>query len=573
MPARRVPATVQAVLAARIDRLPPEAKWLLQTAAVIGPEVPVALVQAIAALPEEAMQHGLAQLQAAEFLAETRLFPEQVYTFKHALTHEVAYGSLAQERRCVLHARIMGAMETLFAGRLGEQVERLAQHALRGEVWDKAVVYYCQAGKKAMERSAHREAVAAFEQALLALHHLPECRDTREQAIDRHLDLSHAHRYLGDFGRAFEHLREAEALAVALDDPSRLGRVSSVLTYFSILAGDYDRAIATGQRALALATDGGDLGAQISGNFQLGLAYYRQGDFRRAMDVLRQAVGALAGTPHSERLGQAVFHAIASGEFLARCLAEVGRFAEGLAIGTEGLRMAEAATHPLSLMSACFGIGFTYLRQGTFDQALPRLERAVHICQEVDSQLHFPEMAAGLGAAYTLAGRTTEAFPLLEQVVERGTTLPRMDGHALRVAYLSEAYLQAGGLEEARALAQRALALSLTYKERGHQAYALQLLGDIYAHPEIPDAAVAEAFYRQALALAQELGMRPLQAHCYRGLGTLSVQRGLLELARTALATALDLYRAMDMPFWLPQTEAMLAQVEGHNAHGGGPSA
>ena len=165
----QVPATVQAVLAARIDRLPPEEKGLLQTAAVIGNEVPLPLLQAIADMPEEVLHRSLAHLQATEFLYETRLFPECEYTFKHALTHEVAYGGLLQERRRALHARIVEALEALAGDRVAEQVERLAHHALRGEVWDKALAYCRQAGEKAMARSAHREAVGYFEQALSAL--------------------------------------------------------------------------------------------------------------------------------------------------------------------------------------------------------------------------------------------------------------------------------------------------------------------------------------------------------------------------------------------------------------------
>ena len=220
--ALHVPATVQAVLAARIDRLPPEEKRLLQTAAVIGTEVPLPVLQAIAELPEAELHRGLAHLQAAEFLYETRLFPDQAYTFKHALTHEVAYGSLLQERRRLLHARIVEALEALAPDRLTEQVERLAHHALRGEVWDKALAYFRQAGEKAMVRSAHREAAGYFEQALSALAHLPQERDTREQAVDLRFALCWALRPLGDLERVLVYLREAEALATALDDPRRL---------------------------------------------------------------------------------------------------------------------------------------------------------------------------------------------------------------------------------------------------------------------------------------------------------------------------------------------------------------
>ena len=185
----QVPATVQAVLAARIDRLPPEEKRLLQTAAVIGTDVPFALLRVIADLPEEALHRGLAHLQAAEFLYETRLFPEPEYTFKHALTHEVAYGSLLLERRRGLHARLVEALEALAPERGAEQVERLAHHALRGEVWDKAVPYCQRAGARANNRAAFREAVAYFEQALQALAHLPEDSDTRGQAIELRLAL------------------------------------------------------------------------------------------------------------------------------------------------------------------------------------------------------------------------------------------------------------------------------------------------------------------------------------------------------------------------------------------------
>ena len=198
LPTIQVPATVQAVLAARIDRLPPEEKRLLQTAAVIGTEVPLPLLHAIAELPEAVLQRGLAHLQAAEFLYETRLFPEREFTFKHALTHEVAYGSLLQERRRVLHARIVEAIEALSPDRLAEQVERLAHHALRGEVWEKALVYCRQAGIKATTRSAHREAVECFAQALAALRHLPETPETWGQAIDLHFDVRNALLPLGD---------------------------------------------------------------------------------------------------------------------------------------------------------------------------------------------------------------------------------------------------------------------------------------------------------------------------------------------------------------------------------------
>jgi predicted ATPase len=278
VPTLQVPATVQAVLAARIDRLPPEDKRVLQTAAVIGTDVPASLLQAIAELSEAALGSALAHLQAGEFLYETRLFPEHEYTFKHALTHEVAYGGLLQERRRVLHARLVAALEALAGDRVAEQVERLAHHALRGEVWDKALAYCLQAGEKALARSAPREAVGYFEQALSALQHLPDRRDTREQAIDLRLALRTALIPSGDLGRSLAYLREAESLAAALDDPRRLGHISRFLSLHYYIMGRHDQAITAAQRALALATAGRDVVLQALANQCLGTAYRAQGD-------------------------------------------------------------------------------------------------------------------------------------------------------------------------------------------------------------------------------------------------------------------------------------------------------
>ena len=262
-PALRLPATVQDMLAARIDQLPPEEKRLLQAAAVIGKDVPFAVLQVITELSEEALYRGLAPLQAAEFLYETRFFPVREYTFKHALTHEVAYGSLHQEQRRTLHARIVEALEALYAERLGEQVERLAHHALRGEVWAKAVTYCQQAGARARDRAAFREAVASFEQALQALEHLPEDGDTRGLAIELRLALGNV---LGTQGEHRQHLAlldEAEAMARALDDRARLGRVLAAMANVLRITGDPDGAIAAGQQALALAAALGDSALQV----------------------------------------------------------------------------------------------------------------------------------------------------------------------------------------------------------------------------------------------------------------------------------------------------------------------
>ena len=229
----------------------------------------------------------------------------------------------------------------------------------------------------------------------------------------------------------------------------------------------------------------------------------------------------------------------------------VGTFAEGRALGEEGVRIAEAVEHPVASFAYRGSVCCT-LRHGDLPIALSQLERGVGLCQ-THLPTYFPRMAGALGAAYILAGRVTDAMPLLAQALEQTFALDTVAYQALCSLPLGEAHLLAGRLEEAHALAERALALAREHQERGHEAYALRLLGEIAARCEPPELEQAEVHYQQALALAEALGMRPLVAHCHRGLGTLYAATGQRETARAELSTAIELYRAMDMTFWLPQ--------------------
>jgi class 3 adenylate cyclase/tetratricopeptide (TPR) repeat protein len=557
----QVPATVQAVLAARIDRLPPEEKRLLQTAAVIGTEVPWPLLQAIADEPDEALHRGLAHLQAAEFLYETSLFPEHVYTFKHALTHEVAYGGLLRERQRLLHGRIVAAIEQREADRLADQVERLAHHALRGEVWDKAVAYFRQAGDKAVARSAGREAVACFEQALVAVEHLPEGRARQEQAIDVRFGLRHALGQRLENDRILTYLREAEGLAQTLGDRHRLGWVAAYMTACLEATGDLPRAVEVGQRALALAATLGDAALQVVTHLFLGQVYHSLGDYPQAIDLLQQNVVALDGALLQEHFSLPALPSVRSRTMLSRCLTEVGAFSEGLAHGEDSLRIAEAVNHPISLIGACCMIGHVYLHKGDLHQALPWLERGLEVCRVWDFPFLLYLASSTLGYAYVLAGRVSDALPLLEQSVSPEAT-ERMRGRVH--VWLSEAYLRLGRLDEALAVALRGLEFCRVHAHQGDQAWALRLLGEIHAHRHPPQTELAEAAYREALALADALRMRPLQAHCHHGLGRLYGQTGRAAQARAALSATLELYRAMEMTFWLPQAETALAKVADH---------
>jgi class 3 adenylate cyclase/tetratricopeptide (TPR) repeat protein len=574
LPTIQVPTTVQAVLAARIDRLPPEAKRLLQTAAVVGAEVPLPLLQAIAEVPEAALHRGLAHLQAAEFLYETRLFPEPEYTFTHALTQEVAYGSLLRERRRVLHARIVEVLEALApdrvaevasgaqvlpAGRQGpDQVERLAHHALRGAVWDKAVTYCQQVGARAHDRAAFREAVAAFEQALQALAYLPESGDTRVLAIELRLALGYALSTLGDYGRRLALLGEAEALARALDDQARLGQVLAGMAIVHRITGDHDGALAAGRQALDLAVALGDSALQMLASYTLGQVYWAIGDFGRAVELLRWSVEEAdrdAGTPSTDMR-------ILSRTWLALPLSALGAFAEGRRHGQEALRLATLAGRGITPSVAHGCLGLLYLVQGDLEHAIGVLEQGLALCHASGNQDFLRMIVASLGYVSALQGRLAEGRTLLEEAISESIRTGARQ-RPLWVAWLSEVCRLAGCGEEAWQYARQALDLARQQKERGQEAHALHQLGVVHAHADPPDVVQAEAHYQQALALAEELGMRPLQAHCHRSLGMLDVATSQREQARAALSTAMEMYHAMEMTFWLPQTGAALAQVEG----------
>jgi tetratricopeptide (TPR) repeat protein len=404
--------------------------------------------------------------------------------------------------------------------------------------------------------------VGCSEQAFAALRHLPESRATQEQAIDLRLDLRGALLELGELRQMLDHLREAATLAEALGDQPRLGRVAAFMCRYLREMGDHDSAVESGQQALAVAETLGDFALRVMAHQFLGVAYYALGDHRRALGVLRGNVESLAGDLIRESFGLVGYPSVNSRSWLVRCLAELGAFPEGVTYGEEAVRIAEAVDHPISLILAYLGVGFFSLRQRDLFRAIPALERCLDLCRVWNSLVWFPEAAAALGYAYACTGRVTEALPLLEQAEQRGAARETMGGQSLRVGYVSEAYLLAGRMQEAVQLAGRALDLARAHKERGYQAWALRLLGEIAAHQAPPEIEPAAHHYRQALALADELGMRPLAAHCHLGLGTLYAKTGQQEQARTELSTAIEMYRAMEMTFWLPQAEVALAQVE-----------
>jgi tetratricopeptide (TPR) repeat protein len=542
-----IPPTVRAVLAARIDRLPSEEREILHAAAVVGKNVPLTLLQTIADAPAAAVAKAVATLQNAELLLQARVLPEVEYTFKHPLTHDVAYQAVQPDRRRALHARMVAALERVYADRLTDQVERLAHHAVAAESWSSALAYSRQAGAKAAWRSAHREAVRHFEQALAVLGRRPTTPATREETLDVHLQLRWSLVPLGEYAKLGQSLGEAAVLAEALDDRLRLGEISQSMTNYLRMMGDSDGALAAGRRARAAATAVGNRALEIRATYQLAMVYRQRGDHEDAIGAYQAVVEFLQGSLLYERFGEPSVLSVHARRWLAAALAEVGRFAEAITAGAQALQIAETANNTFSLATASIGLGEVHAQQGDLERAMPLLERGIALCRERNFGLILPHAASGLGAALTRAERVDEALPLLELAFQTATARGLMAGCSRYLSRLGEARLAAGATRDAHDCAARALDAARKYQERASEAWALDLLGQIAARSPSPNLTASAERHGAAIDAAQSLGMKPLVALCHERLGELFRRAGDPERARDHVTTARSMCREMGM--------------------------
>jgi class 3 adenylate cyclase/tetratricopeptide (TPR) repeat protein len=564
--ALQVPASVQALLASRIDRLAAEDKQLLETASAIGKDVPYPLLVSVAGGEEGVLQQRLGRLQGAEFLYETRLFPEAEYSFKHALTHEVAYAGLVLERRRAVHARIVEAIERIHAGRLEEQIEALAHHTFRAERWGPATRLLRQAGDRARERSANREAAVLYEQALVALSHVPEGQDRAREALEIRASLRLALIPLADFRTFLPHLQAMEADATALGDERWRARIMAWRSECLRVSGEHAAAATAGERALGmLRSHGGDAVDLAAASFQVALTYIARGRYRAAAQLLGESATLLKAAPLQQQLRTADVRLPNMLGQQAICLATLGEFEGAVARGTEAVALAETpgfVARPLGLIVGLNGLGVTHLMRGDAARAAPLLERGRTVALERDVALAFGFTCSALGYARALQGRNGEALALIEEAIVQWAAIGRVTSARHRWL-LAAAYLSGHRPDYARTAVEEALELARRHGERGNEAEALRVLGECAAAGAPPDPATARQSFEQALALAEELGMRPLVAHCHLGLGKLYWRTDKRHEAQEHLATATTMYREMDMRFWLEQTEAEMRELTG----------
>ena len=532
----QVPATVQAILAARIDRLPAAQKWLLQAASVVGKDVPFRLLQAIAGQEEEVLRAGLTQLQAGEFLYETALFPESEYTFKHALTHEVAYGSLLSERRRQLHAAIVEALERLHTDRVGEQVELLAHHATKGELRAKAVAYLRQAGAKAVVRSANREAVGFFEQALALLETLPPVTETLTTALDTRIALGPALiAAKGSPAPEVEALyRRAHELIERLGDESRAFPVLWGLWYASYSRARYPAARETGERLLEASRSGADTGQLLEAHHALWATLTAMGEPTAAVAHAERGIALYDREWHASQTflygghdpGACCRYQLALNQWV------LGYPARALATIHEVLRLVEELEHPLTTAIALGFATWVYHQRGDREATVAAADRLL----AVTSRYRFTGWS---GIAIVLRpaahGDRLDAQALGDVhgcLVSTGSASSNWR-HLLCLCVLAELYVGAGLADEGL----RTLAgigpedRTAIFAPELHRLEGELLLRRATSAPD-----AAEACFRRALALARRRAEKSLELRAAMSLSRLWQQQGKCAEARELLA-------------------------------------
>ena len=545
----RIPETVQSVIAARIDSLSPKRKTLLQIASVIGSDIPIMLLREVVDLAETELRSLLAELKAAQFLYETPNAASFQLKFRHALVHEVTYGSLVSAKRQMLHARVLRAMETQNQENPQDLVESLAHHALNAALWNEAVSYLCQAGDKAVELSAYREGSAFFESALQALTHLPQDRERIVQGIDIRLKLRPVFGAIAEYDRLECCVAEAEVLANSIDDRPRLGAINVAWSFLHNWRGQLDDSIERCLRARNIALEIGDRALELGASFRLGQAYMWRGNFQQSVALLEDNLTWIDGPLRRERIGTTGTGSVLWLGMLGASHGRLGNFPSAIDAAQKACLIADEVERPADIALAYWWAGFIQSHKGDVPLALQYLEHGFEVCRSSQINYLVPILSTSLGYAYALAGRTPEGIPLLAKALAFSRATKFTYGEAWSSVYLGFAKLFDNGCDGLLDHARSVLELARKHKYRAIEVDALRLLGDVYRSGVVPHLDEAERHYQQAREICLELGLRPEYARCQIGLGQVLVQSGRRAEAARLFDAASQLCRSMGLVF------------------------
>jgi predicted ATPase/DNA-binding winged helix-turn-helix (wHTH) protein len=550
--ALKVPETVQAVLAARIDRLPLEAKKLLQVAAVCGPEVPFPLLHAVVVQPEEALQHQLVTLQAAELLAPQRLFPTPLYAFQHVLTHEVAYQSLLKSTRQHYHARIAQVLAGQFPETARIQPELLAHHYTEAGHHEQALGYWQRAGEHATQRSAHVEAVAHLSRGLEILRALPDtpARAQSELRLLTRLRLARA----ATQGYAAPELAQVNArmrtLCQQVEEPTiLLGALGGLWTFY-LARAEVHTAHELAEQTLTLAQRARRPESAIWsrapvsprrpflwGHVMLGQTLLVLGDFPRAREHAELGMAVYAPQLHRPQVALTPQDpGVTCLVTAAQTLWHLGYPDQALQRSQDALALAREIEHPYSLVWALSWAAILHWHRHEPHATREQLEAAVALATEHG-------FVQGAAQGTILRGRVlAEQRQAAEGIaqIRQGFAAYRATGSALLQPYflalLSEAHQRAGQAEAGLTVLAEALRLVEHTGERWYQAELYRLKGELLLDLAPERYAEAVLCVQQALAVARQQQAKSLELRAAMRLARLWQQQGKSDAAEQLLA-------------------------------------
>ena len=543
-----IPSTIHDVIMARVDSLIEGAKGLLQTGSVAGREFSHHLIRKVTECSKDELLSHLSVLKDSELLYERGIYPQSNYVFKHALTQEVAYNSLLQKRRIELHQKIGKTLEKIHADRLDELGEMLAYHFLQGEDWQRAYRYCQEAGLKAYSHSAYDQAQRYFEEALTAIKKLPRQKAWIEREIDLRFHMRSPLVALGRHQEWGEWIRGAEPLAREINDDARLSNVLNYLSSLHWILGQHRNAIELGEKALNLAERAEHFSHQIAIMSHLGIFFFNIGDYPKQIEIHQKVREQLIGENAFKQHGLASLPGALSRSMLVLGMAELGNFNKIEEIGHEALEIAEQVRNTLTLIFVYNFLAMAYLRLGKVEPALPLLEKGYELCRFSEVQSMYSYTVGSLGYAYLLAKDPRRALAVLEEgTIDENLQASFWPSHPLTV--LADAYRAAGEISLATETASRALKLSDKREERGFEAWAMLVMAGI--NDAADQFEEAKQCYHSALQQASNLSMRPLVAHCHKGLANSYLRLGNKKDAQLENEMALEIYRSLGMTYWL----------------------
>ena len=507
-----IPASVHAVLAARIDRLEPDDKHVLQSAAVVGKNFSLALLRDIETVDTDTLDSALATLQSTEFIYETRLFPDKEYTFRHALTHEVAYASVIGHQRVERHAAIVSAYKAMPGELNSEDVNRLAFHAAQGECWDDAFHFGRDSGRILEEQSAPREATDAYLQALVAFEHL-EANDERLRiAIDIHSRIRDVLFVLGEQDKISAHLQAAAELVKRTGDREQLAWLHLQQSGSLWATGKFDAAVVEAGEAKSVANEIGDPALLALACYRHGIALVGLGCFTDAVEVLQQALIWLSTDEGRKYFQLGGFPYSFACAFLAWSLAELGETERALDVARDGWANAEHEQHAYSRTVTAFGLCHALALAGLTGEAIRVVERVLVASDDVDINAASPWGKARLAYAFAVEQHVEQANALIDQVAESMLN-SRSPEHASVGVWVARALLVLDQLDRAETWLDQQQALAEAQNERSVAAWFAWMRADIALRRGANDATV-QPLLQTARSLAEEMQLGPLKTLC-----------------------------------------------------------